>query len=786
MLPRLFSALTPLIAMWLTRWRYIKFGLVGASGTVVNLGVLYLCQEFVLQSIDATQRLYASLALAIVLATVNNFYWNRRWTWRDRTLASSGHTLQQFLRYCLASWLGTCVQYVLTLWLATHMHYMPANVLAIVVASFVNYFANDWWTFQTAARVVPPQEWRTRYERVTFILLMLALVVYAFDLGGENIPRNGDEMVYAHIAFKTWLQAQHTGAWLPLASDLGHMRNTKPPLLFWQAMSVGWLGLDWQMFWLRLPSLLYTALTTAGVVWVARALAGTQWRFAHTPTTHVFSPRSLGYLAGLFFLAFFSTYRYGRPYLTSAMETFWMGLPIALLLKWQLQAHTHRSVHDPARHHEAPPTHTLFVWAAWSMGAVALYKSFVLIVPMAGALFLGLCWLHPHAWRRWFGATAASVGVGLACFALWFVLDPDPASVWREFVIGENLGKMDQGGPSYWRTALVGGFSIWWQALALPQNALLLAPIVLWVLLDGLRRLPHAWSQWRAGQAPASTAVLWWYVGVVSVFFMLPSQRSSRYLIPLMPAVAVLCALQIERGAAIWHRLSLAMSALLSLVALAVLGLFLWAGIRIDLYPLWGRMGLYLMLALQVLALLRIASAVWRASSGLQTSWVWLLGWVISLYAWFGMLSAPLHSSPNTYSAASQARVAEMRLAVPSYFNGDFERWRFLLPRVAQITPYPADDLRVDATHTDSEVQAQLQNLLRTHDAVVVHALWTEAAPDCVALGCDIVQQRVALRGRHKSGEIHAAALHTPETLLFWREYLLVRQATQAPRSTSQ
>ena len=57
------------------------------------------------------------------------------------------------------------------------------------------------------------------------------------------------------------------------------------------------------------------------------------------------------------------------------------------------------------------------------MGAVALYKSFVLIVPMAGALLLALCWLQPHAWRRWFVATTVSVCVGVACFGLWLVLD---------------------------------------------------------------------------------------------------------------------------------------------------------------------------------------------------------------------------------------------------------------------------------------------------------------------------------------------------------------------------
>ncbi len=130
----------------LTRWRYIKFGLVGASGTVVNLGVLYLCQEFLLAAIaSGEQRLYASLAIAILLATVNNFVWNRLWTWRDRQAEFHGGIASQFVRYGLASWLGTSVQYILTLWLAQHVHYLLGNVLAIVLASVINYFANDWW-----------------------------------------------------------------------------------------------------------------------------------------------------------------------------------------------------------------------------------------------------------------------------------------------------------------------------------------------------------------------------------------------------------------------------------------------------------------------------------------------------------------------------------------------------------------------------------------------------------------------------------------------------------------
>jgi len=144
---------------WLKSFRYIKFGLVGASGTVVNMAVLYVAQEFLFATIAAPrERLYASLALAIAIATVNNFTWNRLWTWADRVKAARAQHQHldrtpwpvlagQFGRYTLASWLGIALQYGLTLWLSHSLHYLLANVIAIVVASVSNFLANDRWTF---------------------------------------------------------------------------------------------------------------------------------------------------------------------------------------------------------------------------------------------------------------------------------------------------------------------------------------------------------------------------------------------------------------------------------------------------------------------------------------------------------------------------------------------------------------------------------------------------------------------------------------------------------------
>lgn len=144
---------------WLLGIRYIKFGMVGASGTVVNIVVLYLGHEYLFQSLEGPGgKPYASLALAIAVATVNNFTWNRLWTWADRMSRAPAQDgidtsppsslAAQLAKYALASWFGIGLQYVLTLWLAHSMHYMLANVIAIVVASVSNFLANDRWTFR--------------------------------------------------------------------------------------------------------------------------------------------------------------------------------------------------------------------------------------------------------------------------------------------------------------------------------------------------------------------------------------------------------------------------------------------------------------------------------------------------------------------------------------------------------------------------------------------------------------------------------------------------------------
>ncbi len=133
--------------------RFLKFGTVGASGIVVNQGVLYVAHEYIFHVSQAAGsvdwiRLNLSLALAIFFATLNNFIWNRMWTWADRKQQHHGSFLAQFGQYTLACWLSIVLQAVLTNLLAPHLlNIYIANMIAIVLTSVLNFLLNDIWTF---------------------------------------------------------------------------------------------------------------------------------------------------------------------------------------------------------------------------------------------------------------------------------------------------------------------------------------------------------------------------------------------------------------------------------------------------------------------------------------------------------------------------------------------------------------------------------------------------------------------------------------------------------------
>lgn len=565
--------------------------------------------------------------------------------------------------------------------------------------------------------------------------VLLAVVIalgYLYQLGGDHIPRNGDELVYAHIARLT----AESGHWLPLVSSYDFMRNTKPPLLFWQAMVAGGWGDHWTLFNLRLPSVLYLWSTALMVGLLARKIV------ASTPGQNNDSSIVAGAISAIAFLSFFSTYRYGRPYLTSAPETFWL-FGVFFAIAW-----------SPARLLASRWKFPLIAGIAIGIGC--LYKSFAMVAPVC--LGLALCYQTISARKApWQMVRPGVVGDGfkvagicalaLAVFGLWFALDPLPGEVWREFVVGENAGKF-KSSPGYLKVALSANGGVLVILMGYFVNAGLLLPVA----------IGAAWTAWRsyrnksAGQGSISDAekVMWLWLLALALVFMLPNQRSARYLIPAMPAVAVLVALYWQRMARGWFVIALVFCTLgalgMGLIAMGAVRAMQDASIYSPLF--------WLLLVMIVLASVAgMLKKQWTrgvvAASGFA---------VLLLLAW---TTAPLNGDLGRYKPSTVALLQGQTVKVPNNFNGQFERYQFIMPGVkvlAYDAPQPVNFSEVDA-------------LLKTSR----YALVARRIGQAPCTNCRIIDSRWDLRSRQDPSEGTWAALKTPDTFWYAKEYLVER-----------
>ena len=117
-----------------------KFCAVGASGYVVNLSVFAAC----IALFDAHHLIAATAAF--VVAVLNNFWWNRHWTFRAR----GGHAGFQAARFFTVS-IGAFLFAAGVLELlvsAAGMSEVPAQAIAIVSATPLNFIGNKMWSFR--------------------------------------------------------------------------------------------------------------------------------------------------------------------------------------------------------------------------------------------------------------------------------------------------------------------------------------------------------------------------------------------------------------------------------------------------------------------------------------------------------------------------------------------------------------------------------------------------------------------------------------------------------------
>jgi len=141
--PALFKQLGLYLTKSIFTPRLVKFGIVGASGVVVNMGALYLLTDL------AKIPYFVASVIAIELSIISNFTVNLLWTWSDRS--AEGTVWGKLVRYHIGAGATAFLGNYLILIALTEffgMHYLISNLIGIGVGTFANYIINDLWTFR--------------------------------------------------------------------------------------------------------------------------------------------------------------------------------------------------------------------------------------------------------------------------------------------------------------------------------------------------------------------------------------------------------------------------------------------------------------------------------------------------------------------------------------------------------------------------------------------------------------------------------------------------------------
>jgi hypothetical protein len=225
-----------------------------------------------------------------------------------------------------------------------------------------------------------------------------------------------------------------------------------------------------------------------------------------------------------------------------------------------------------------------------------------------------------------------------------------------------------------------------------------------------------------------------------------------------MPALAIMLTLYWQQIGRAWFVPSL----LLCGVFMTVLGRITWAEYDLGIANAYELILTLLAVSLGcILVLAGLANSAWTRTCALATS--------LAVFGIFSLTTAPLNGPSGLHGAQVIQKIKGQRIAVPSSFNGQFERFEFLLPG-NRFVAYDGD---ARLSFSKAENSTMLKTMLNTSDAVIWLQTRDEASVPLCAPECRILSSRWEVRGRHQSGEISLGNLWYPQQWLFRREWLL-------------
>lgn len=119
--------------------KFIKFGVVGFSGMLIDFGTTYLCKE------KLRLNKYFSNCIGFILAASSNYFLNRIWTFESH----KEEIAVQYMQFMIVSTVGlginSIVLYLLTDKLKWNFYF--SKLIAIGITTIWNFFANMAFTF---------------------------------------------------------------------------------------------------------------------------------------------------------------------------------------------------------------------------------------------------------------------------------------------------------------------------------------------------------------------------------------------------------------------------------------------------------------------------------------------------------------------------------------------------------------------------------------------------------------------------------------------------------------
>lgn len=364
-----------------------------------------------------------------------------------------------------------------------------------------------------------------------------------------------DETRYAAVAWEMWNRGDFLVPYLN-----GDSYSHKPPLLFW-LMHLSWLVLGVNEWSLRLIGPLFSL----GSLFLSRAIARVLW-----PDREQVEALAPLILLGCFFWIVFSTLT-----MFDMMLAFFALLGIYSLLKLACSGLSFK----------------YWLLLGVAIGAGVLTKGPVILLHLLPVALLAPWWLRTagFCWRHWYYRIGSAVLIGAGIALCWAI----PAGMaggetYRKAVFLEQTsGRLIE--------SFAHRLPWWWYLGVLP---LLLLPWLLWKpAWIGLRNLNLNDAGMRFCLA--------WAVPVL-IAFSLVSGKRIHYLLPLLPALALMLSRAVDeiKDQRCWKRAHLVITGIFALFGISLMVLpglndhYQWRAELSMVSPLWGALLLAVAVAL--------------------------------------------------------------------------------------------------------------------------------------------------------------------------------------------